>query len=236
MQRVAIAFLISCAATAAMAGDGNQAYLIQLSPQGTMQGNTLSIDQEQADGSLVRGIGPNLIGELPYGVLTAVNAALNGTDPLLATQRGEGNRASVKMTGSGGELQLLQVNSPFAPWTPGEAGGYNVATLTATGNALGGVIQAGELNDATLSLGTGSTGLISQLGSQLSATLTVVSGGSGTVTQIGRGSTVAVNVTSDNSVTYTQIGNGLRGEPASVYSSVPGSITITQTAFGANVR
>lgn len=232
MQRASIALLISLFATAALAGDGNEAYLIQLSPQGSPEGNTVSIDQEAATGSLVRGIGSNLIGDLPYVVLTAVTGAITGADPLLATQRGEGNEASIKLTGTGGELQLLQLNSPFAPWTPGQAGGGNVAELTATGNALGGVIQAGELNQATLTLGSGANGLITQLGSELSATLTVAPGGSGQVAQLGQNSTVAVNVLSNNSVTYTQIGSNLTGIDASVYSTVPGSISITQTAFG----
>ncbi len=228
MKRAALALIFSLVATAAVAGDGNQAYLIQLSPEGTPNGNTLSIDQQGANDSLVRGIDDKLIGYWPALLLRLAT----GADPMLATQRGEGNQASLSLTGSGGELQLLQTTFLDATWAPGEAGGYNIAELTASGNALGGVIQIGELNQAKLSLGADAKGLIGQWGTELSATLNVAaSGGSGAILQIGNNSNAEFNLLSDNSVTYVQIGDNLNSVDASVYSSIPGDIFIKQIAF-----
>ena len=231
MKRIPIALVISAAAVvSAVAGDNNGAFLIQVSPEGSYQGNTLSIDQSGASDSLVRGIGSQLIGTLP----TLVLGAVAGSDPTFATQRGEANHATIKMTGNGGELQVLQRNFVVAPFLPTQAGGGNTASLTTTGDALGGLIQVGNGNTANMTLDNGATGLIAQWGTSLSATLDVASNGSGTVVQIGNNSSVGtVSVLSGNTVTYTQIGSNLApGVSPQIYSTVPGSITITQTAFG----
>lgn len=234
MKRAPIALLFSFVATAAVAGEGNSAALLQLSPAGTTNGNTLSIDQSEANYSVLRGVGTELAGGLGATVLNVVA----GTNPLLATQRGEGNAATIKMTGEGGELQLLQTNFSTATWLPDQAGGGNVASVTLTGDALAGVIQIGDSNLATLSLEDGARGLVAQWGTNLSATLEVASRGSGTVVQIGNNSSVGtVSVLSNNQVTYTQIGNNLQSTvEASVYSTNQGSITITQTAFGQSIN
>ena len=229
-MRSSIAVLILLAATgAAVAGDNNEAYLIQLSPLGTIEGNTLSIDQEDASDSRVQGIGSQLIGEGPSWLFNAII----GTDPLLATQRGEGNQATVGMNGTGGQLQLLQTNFESSPWVPGEAGGYNNAILNSLGDSLGAVVQIGESNMAELSLDAGAQGLIAQWGTGLSATLNVASDGQGTIFQKGNGSSVGtVNVLSNNAVTWTQIGDGLTAtSPGLIFSTSPGAITITQIAF-----
>lgn len=231
MRRTGIALLalvtMGLAASSAAAGDNNEAYFIQLSPNGTLNGNTLEIYQEAASNSKVTGIGSNLVGQLPSFVLNRI-----GANPLLASQRGEGNTATLTLEGNGGELQLLQSSNPVGAWVPGGAAGYNEATITSDGASLGGIIQVGEFNEATMSLDDG-RGLITQLGSKLTANLDVGADGSGTVIQIGSNSTVGtVQVAAGTSVTYTQIGNGLTSSvPVSVYSSNPGNITITQMAW-----
>lgn len=222
---------MSFVATTAHAGDGNQAYLLQKSPEGTLNGNTLTILQDEADDSLVRGIGPSLIGHLPSYILMQIS----GSDPLAAKQQGEGNSARLELRGSGGELQLLQSAAPWTPWVPGGAAGGNVAEIVASGNALGGIIQIGELNQAGMLLeGDDARGLITQLGSSLTAELEVGPGASGTVIQLGRNSDAGtVQVETGTTLTYTQIGSNLRPNQAlvQVFSTAPGNITITQTAF-----
>lgn len=224
--------LVTLTLGAALAGDNNNVALRQESPLGSTNGNTLSIDQSEAFGSSLKGLNANLVG----GVGVWLAGWVLGNDPLVATQRGEGNEATLKLTGDGGELQLFQSALPFAPWVPGGAAGDNTATITSTdsvaGTTLGGVIQVGRLNDATLNVDD-SQGLITQLGTRLSANLSVEPGGNGTVVQIGRDSTVGnVNVAAGTSVTYTQIGNNLQQSAAlSVYSTNPANLTITQTAW-----
>ena len=158
---------------------------------------------------------------------------LAGNDPLTATQRGEGNSATLKLVGTGGELQLFQSSLPGGVWAPGRAAGDNLATVTAADYALGGIVQIGELNRAGLTLGANARGLISQLGSRLDATLDVAPGGNGTINQIGTNSTTGtITVGTGTTLTYTQIGDNLTpSSAASVYSTLPGNISITQTSW-----
>ena len=224
----AAALLAGLSLGSAVAGDNNTVALRQISPVGTTNGNTLSIDQSAALNSSLGGIGANLVGSIE-GILAG---QLGGNDPLTATQRGEGNAATLKLTGSGGQLQLFQSSSPSAPWVPGGAVGDNQATITAAGYSLGGVIQVGSLNQAALTLDN-SRGLVTQLGTELSATLDVKPGGTGTVIQQGNRSTIGtLEVAAGTSVTYTQIGDGLTPtDVITVYSSNPQNMTITQTAW-----
>lgn len=211
-----------------LAGDNNDVFIRQLSPSGTLNGNTLSIDQSAANNSSVKGAGPGLFGGLPLYLLGTVA----DNDPLIATQRGEGNSAKLKLTGTGGELQLFQSSDPSAPWVAGGAMANNVAEMTSAGASLGGIIQIGALNEAMLTLDN-SQGLISQLGFGLTAALNVAPSGKGTIVQVGSNSTTGtINVGIGTSLTYTQIGNNLTpSSAATVYSSNPGNIIITQTSW-----
>lgn len=224
----AVAAILLSATMSALAGDNNEISLRQESPVGTTYGNTLSIDQSSAFGSSLKGIGATLL----VDAASDVTAALAGNDPLIATQRGEGNAATLKLMGSGGQLELFQSSGAAAGWVPGGAFGKNTAEVTASGYSLGGIIQIGSLNEATLTLDN-SQGLITQLGNELVASLNVESGGTGKVVQIGNNSTVgALNVATGTSVTYTQIGDNLQPSAAiAVYSTNAANLTITQTAW-----
>lgn len=232
MRRTGFALLavmsLGLAAAPATAGDNNEASFVQLSPEGTLHGNTLTLYQDEASYSKVTGIDASLVGQLPQFVLDGIE----GADPEQASQRGEGNIARLRLEGFGGEIQLLQSSNSDGGWVPGGAPGYNQATITSFGTSLGGVIQIGQYNEAELSLDNG-RGLITQLGSELSASLDVGPGGSGAVVQIGNNSTVGkVEVAAGTTVTYTQLGDGLSPSSAvQVYSSSPGNVSITQMAW-----
>lgn len=223
--------LVAVMMTGAIAGDRNEVLVWQESPNGTVHGNMLSIDQSAASDSLVTGINANSVGLLPSLALQA-----SGVNPLLATQRGEGNAATLKLTGTGGEIQLLQASNPLMPWVVGGAGGNNTASVTAETNDLAAVIQVGSQNSAEMTLLGNSSGLISQLGNNLSAGLNVGAGGTGRIIQIGNNSSTGlVDVVAGANVTVTQIGNNI--SPVSptavqvVSTSNPGAISITQTAW-----
>ncbi|MEO9788116.1 MAG: hypothetical protein ABJF67_10960 [Aurantimonas coralicida] len=61
-------------------------------------------------------------------------------------------------------------------------------------------------------------------------------GTQGTVVQLGSGNTNELNIEGSppgTSVVYTQIGNNLTpGTSAQVFTTVPGTVTVTQTGFG----
>jgi hypothetical protein len=237
---------VAISASQSHAGDGNMIYIKQESPAGSTAGNSLTIDQSEADNSLVHGPSAELL-----GLLGAVSTSQQGDDIVpfsgnlpgttFGTQRGEGNQATLSITGSGGgELQLLQDSSPNqAVLPPAGTTSGNQATITASGAALGGVIQLGESNTADLNLSGGvgtATGLISQRGNSLSANLSVGSGGRGQIVQIGNNSdTGAVTVPPNASLAYTQVGDNLAPVgPTAVQiisSTNSGNISITQTGF-----
>jgi len=227
-------------AAPAHAGDNNQVYIKQESPAGSTDGNSLTIDQSQAFSSILTGPTDQLVddarnatpGEYLNAVVPLDRAPMGNT----ALQRGEGNSATLTITGSGGELQILQDSTPGGVLFLG-AGGGNTANATVNGNGLGAIIQVGQLNEANLTLnGDGSSGLISQFGSNLEASLTVQAGGTGQIIQNGNNSnTGMVEVVTGATVTYTQIGNNLQPvgpTGVQVMSTInAGNISITQTGF-----
>lgn len=212
------------------AGDGNVIHIRQESPAGSPVGNSLSIDQSGASNSLVAG--PSLPALLPYLGLTLDAAASSSLRP--AFQRGEGNEATVTMTGDGGSLLLLQDTSPGTPLQMPGSGTSNVAVVTTTGAALGAVIQMGTGNNAGLVLDN-SRGLIGQFGTNLRANLDVEAGGNGQIIQIGNRSTAELSVPAGASATYVQMGNdlGTAGQTGVqvITTTNPGTITINQTAW-----
>lgn len=219
------AFLFLLAAPA-VAGNDNQLYVMQQSPEGTQHGNTLMADQSEATGSLIRGLNPNLIGGLASLVLQGA-----GVNPEFALQRGEGNEAKLKLHGYGGELQLLQSNNPLSF----SAAAYNTANVVAAANAVGGVGQVGTGNTANMELGEDARGLITQLGSNLTADLEVGKGGRGRIFQQGTGSSTGlVSVEPGATVTFTQIGDNVAPINSGLQVLIatnPGNITITQKAW-----
>lgn len=226
----AAALGVFAAATDSQAGDGNVIHIKQESPAGSQVGNSLSINQFEANGSLVAG--PSVPSLLPYLGLTLDTAASGSLRPAL--QRGEGNEATVTMKGDGGTLLLLQDTSPGMRLQTATGGTSNVATVNTAGAALGAVIQMGTGNDATLDLDN-SRGLIGQFGTNLTANLSVGERGNGQIVQVGNGSTAALTVPEGASATYVQIGNGLESVGQTgvqiITATNPGMITINQTAW-----
>ena len=226
----AAALGVFAAATDSQAGDGNVIHIKQESPAGSQVGNSLSINQFEANDSLVAG--PSVPALLPYLGLTLDTAAGGSLRPAL--QRGEGNEATVTMKGDGGTLLLLQDTSPGRSLQAATGGTGNAATVNTAGAALGAVIQMGTGNDATLDLDN-SRGLIGQFGTDLTANLSVGDGGNGQIIQVGNGSTAALTVPEGASATYVQIGNGLESVGQTgvqiITATNPGMITINQTAW-----
>lgn len=250
----------SFAAGVAYAGDNNTVHIRQESPIGSSNGNTLMLDQSKASNSAVLGPSQGLLDSLA-GVQSGTWYFAEGNwlykgeydpesqDPNFdskgitlssakagdnhALQRGEGNSATLKLEGYGGELQLLQDTGQSMAEPRNPASVVNTASATLIGSSLGTIIQQGVENNATLTL-TDATGLISQRGERLSATLTVGSGGSGQIVQVGDGNSAELLVNSGASATYTQVGNNLEAiapTAVEVFATNPGSITITQTGF-----
>ena len=103
----------------------------------------------------------------------------------------------------------------------------------AAGGTLGGVLQNGDQNIASLTLEENSKGLISQNGLNNTADLTVQAKASGQVVQNGSDNEAAIVVQSGTNATVTQNGNGLSVNQSAlqVFSTNPGTISITQTGF-----
>ncbi len=233
MAAGALAFGISFVALA-HAGDSNTIYIRQESPAGSTNGNSLSIDQSNANSSTLAG--PSISALLPHVGLT-LNSALQG-QPRPALQYGEDNEATVTMTGNDGVLLLLQNSSPGTQspqaLSAGVQGNTVTANTTIAGNSLGAVIQVGTGNIATLQLDN-SQGLIGQFGTGLQATLDVAPGSSGQIIQNGNDSTANLQVAAGNA-TLVQTGNGLTfdqttNQAVQVFSTNFGTITINQVGF-----
>ena len=229
----AAALGVFAAATDSQAGDGNVIHIKQESPAGSLVGNSLSIDQSKADDSLVAG--PSVPALLPYLGLSLDSAASGSLRPAL--QRGEGNVATVTMTGpdgnegAGGTLLLLQDTSRGGTLQLPNSGTSNEAIVRMQGAALGAVIQMGTGNTANLELDN-SRGLIGQFGTRLTANLNVAEGGNGQIVQVGSGSTATLTVPEGASATYVQAGNGLATTGVQIITATnPGMITINQTAW-----
>lgn len=217
------------AAGSSYAGDENTIHLKQESPLGSLHGNTLSVDQSTANRSAVGG--PNLPVSMSPPELTLDMVA--GGTPSAALQRGEGNVATLTMTGDGGTLLLMQDTSPGGALQMPGSGTSNYAEVTTIGAALGAVVQMGTGNRAELDLDN-SRGLIGQFGTDLNAKLQVGSGGQGRIVQVGHNNRTELMVSAGADVTYSQIGNNLTTvNPAAVqvFATNPGNITITQTGF-----
>ncbi len=191
---------------AALAGDGNFVDLLQIS---TGQiGNTLSIDQSDAN-----------------------NATLSGDRLSLtpARQVGDANTAALTIGGNGGQIGFAQTgianDATVSILGPNALG---LIAQTGTGNAA-------NLFVTSLDGASPAEGVINQLGNNNTGTLTVNGvNTSGRLVQIGSGNTNALDVSgADASVVFTQIGNGLTnpgGDGVSVFTN--GSVSITQTNFG----
>ena len=218
------------AAAEAWAGDRNTIHIRQESPVGSDVGNALSIDQSNAEDSLVAG--PSLPALLPYLGLTLDSAASGAPRPAL--QRGEGNVAKLTMEGAGGTLLLMQDTSPGTSLQIPNSGTSNVATVQTQGAALGAVIQMGTGNTADLDLDNG-RGLIGQFGTNLTANLRVGENGNGQIVQIGSRNEANLEVPAGASATYMQIGTDLGSVGQTgvqvISTTNPGNITITQTGF-----
>lgn len=188
-------------ASAAWAGSGNTITVIQERTFGT-EGNTLTVDQSQADHSLVRG----LLDEA-------------------ARQKGNDNEATLTLEGYGGVIQLLQDNS----FTRGAG---NAAVVNAGANSIAAVAQIGSGNLATLDVsGTLARGTVLQTGSGNNANLTVEgTGANGLIAQIGRNNVTTLEV-SGASVNYTVIGNNLSNAGGPQVYSNGATVTITQTRY-----
>lgn len=232
---LALAAPLSCGIGSAQAGSNNTLRVIQESSPGG-QGNSLYVDQSAAFYSSVVGPSDTLelaTRELPEG----------STDPNLlstewpnfqkdsldsaARQSGSGNRATITMTDSGGETQLLQDNS-------GTGFLGNTTNITAAGGALGAVLQIGDDNDATLDIESGGTGLIAQKGNRNKGLLSVEPNGNGKLVQTGDGNNYPLLVKQNTNVIVTQNGTNLQPVGAAamqVFSTNPGTVTITQTGF-----
>lgn len=233
----ALAFGAVLAATPSHAGSDNTIHIIQESPVGSMSGNTLSVDQSNADRSQIAG--PSLRAVLPHLGLDLNAAQQGGLRPAL--QIGEKNSADVTMENNGGLLMLHQDSSPGAgvQSLPVAAQTGNTATVSMMGNdAIGAVIQIGTDNSAALSLNSNNArGLIGQFGTNLDATLVVSGAGrSGQIVQVGANHDANLEVTG-GSATLTQLGsgatynNGTGSAAVQVNTTNSGNVTITQIGF-----
>jgi hypothetical protein len=213
----------------ASAGENNVLKIIQTSPPGALEGNSLSSDQSLAADSLVAGPTQQMVEDAVDGTLNVGDLYRQdqATAPS-ALQTGQGNTATLTIEGDGGQLLLLQDNS---------AGGTlgNSAQLSAFGaDSLGAVLQIGDGNEASLTVDDGATGLIVQNGSGNDNSLTVGAGGSGEIIQNGNGNAFSTSVAANTSVTITQNGNNLSPVGVTgmqVFSTSPGTVSITQTGF-----
>ncbi|MDR5653207.1 hypothetical protein [Ruixingdingia sedimenti] len=197
-------------APAAFAGDGNSLDLLQIS-SGAL-GNALYLDMEGARGARVAG---DAAGLLP------------------ASQIGSGNRADVTITGSGGQLALMQ-NNALSGLGLGNSAEAVISGLYGTGS----IQQIGDGNVAALNLASPdalnpASGSILQTGMANSGALTVRgAGASGLLVQVGSGNSNALTVEgAGTTASYTQIGNNAVNPQGATVVSNGGSVAITQYSF-----
>lgn len=196
----------SVSGTAVFAGDGNSVDLLQISTGQT--GNTLSIDQSDADNSVLSGDRLSLTPARQIGDANTANLSIEGNGGQIGFgQSGVANTADVSILGPNA-LGLVE-----------QAGLSNTALLSVTST------------DAQFP----AEGLITQVGNRNDAALTVRgSNTSGALVQLGSGNTNALTVDGSNaSVVFTQIGRNVTngtGEGVSVFTN--GSVSITQTSLG----
>ena len=199
--------MLAVTALPAVAGDNNILFIEQDSASGLV-GNTLFVDQSQANNSRVAG-----------------DAA--GLTP--ARQQGDGNRGDITLEGNGATVIFNQENTGIG--LPGE---INSATIF--GGDLASIVldQQGIGNSGTLDIGAGgNSGRLEQIGRDNDGTVTV-SGtrNSGVLVQDGDGNTYSLDVDGvDTAVQWTQIGDnvsGVAGAAAAQVFSNAGRVTVTQ--------
>lgn len=202
-----VAVVGAALATSANAGDNNTLYLIQDS-LGSLEGNSLLLDQSLARNSQVAG---NIDGLTP------------------ATQLGGGNLADV-IVEQGGAIITLNQDSSLAQILTGNTAtifGGELATIAL--KQLGG----GNLGEIKVS-GSMSSGSLFQNGDDnLGSVLVSGNNASGTLNQTGDRNSYSLSVSGDSAnVTYNQIGNdlGSSGAGASVFTTAT-AVVITQTSF-----
>lgn len=207
-SKMSLVLCMAFISTTALAGNNNIVILLQDSENGSGGGNTIFIDQTQADASIVAG--PE-----------------NNDQP--AVQFGSNNAAFIVLAGEGGQARLGQSN-PLASSLG------NIATLSLTGDlSVAEIVQVGDGNTAEVEVvGRLSEGTINQTGTGNSANLLVEGiSASGTLIQEGSGNSVSLSVLGNGtSATYRQIGNNLSASAVapSVVSN-GATVSITQTAF-----
>ncbi|WP_412504386.1 hypothetical protein [Roseovarius sp. SYSU LYC5161] len=221
---------------AAVAGSGNNAFVIQETPPNVSDGNSLSIDQSGASNSSVAGVSRNSVD--PNDATNIISLApapdetqfLSIEDPLIsfdpngaATQSGIGNSASI-VAGSDTQVGMFQ------------SGDYNDGSIDAgSGQVL--LYQEGNNNSGTLSTAGGaSRASLLQEGNNNVGTVAVVgTDAEGLLTQVGDGNNTSLDVTTAGaSVSFTVEGNNTSTSlPASVVStSGGGQVTIIQRPLG----
>ncbi|MFY0734917.1 MULTISPECIES: hypothetical protein [Aurantimonas] len=238
----AIAALAMWSAVVPASAEDNTLTILQ-----TGTGNSLFVDQSQASGSTVGGLS---LGR--FGSLLSLDES--------SSQLGGNNRATITVTddgadavANGGEVYLYQNNTgqTVGATQPGGArvgnlDGANVATINALNGSNALVGQYGVGNNATVNVtgplsgtltgGEAINGTVIQVGNGNLGSVNAGAGTQGTVVQLGSGNTNELNIEGSppgTSVVYTQIGNNLTpGTSAQVFTTVPGTVTVTQTGFG----
>ena len=125
------------------------------SPAVWIDGNTLTIDQSLTTGGLAAGVDAGLLDAIRNGDLIGIPGAVDITSanilsPPFATQRGEGNHATLTLPGYGGEVHLFPDHGiKRTPLIPGGKSSGNIATINAYGDVLGAVAQSAPTTPRT---------------------------------------------------------------------------------------
>jgi hypothetical protein len=221
-------------------------------------GNGLSIDQSAANDARVNGLNVDqrtdrfdvLVGTRNvYGTNEEGEIVVIGQEDIIkpfamqrlsasndlnapALQLGDGNTATVTMSGDGGTVGLSQDSTSFLAQRGNSA---EINALQGSSAFLG---QEGGGNEALLTVDAlGASGTILQRGFRNEAELTVTGlGATGLISQIGIGNQTALTVNSPGSdVSYVVEGIGLRSiDPSGlqVTTNANGPVSIRQFGFG----
>ena len=221
-------------------------------------GNSLFVDQSEATDSSVNGLTlsePQTSFDSSGRVSGSVSFGLS-TPPF---RRGSDNVASIKLTGTGGNVRLLQTGGAKndanitatngASAIVGQSGNENIATVKVGGELSRNLDTDGEFlsghrylssnrgltafTTAYSDLGTDISGVVLQSGDRNKATLIAPDTTRGAIVQLGNDNVSVLDLNTNQfgpSVVYTQVGNGLRPlTDAAVTSNTQGTISITQT-------
>lgn len=208
-QPVFFALLIGVQPVAALA-DNNQIFLRQQNVTGSSSGNTISIDQSKALGSLIAG---NELGTLPAQQVGSSNQGTVVDQSQASTVLFSQGNASDPATGNIGTINL----------------GLNGSGLFAS------LSQLGSLNEATINLsGSDNSASINQIGNDLVGAVSVSgSDTSGTLNQTGNGQEFELTVSGDGTnVTYNLLGNNIGAVTGPTVFSNAGTVTVTTTVLG----